>query len=154
MQKGEPLPEGILLDPGGRPTTDPSALFATPAGALLPFGEHKGFGLALACELLAGALTGGETQTGAKADGITNSMLSIVLSPECFAGAHTYSDRLETLASWVASEGTTDRPIHLPGDPERTLRSLRLAFGIPVDPATWAGMIAAAAAVGVPDFWS
>ena len=32
-----------------------------PFGALLPFGEHKGAGLALICELLGGALAGGET---------------------------------------------------------------------------------------------
>ena len=56
MNKGVPVPPGTLLDAGGRPTTDPSALFGSPPGALVTFGEHKGWGLALACEILAGAL--------------------------------------------------------------------------------------------------
>ena len=30
-----------------------------PFGAMLYFGEHKGYGLSVACELLGGALTGG-----------------------------------------------------------------------------------------------
>ncbi len=79
--KGERLPDGILLDPAGQPTNDPALLFADPAGALLPFGEHKGFGLGLACELLAGALIGGDTQDGSRSDGVSNSMLSILLPP-------------------------------------------------------------------------
>jgi uncharacterized oxidoreductase len=148
MQKGETLPEGILLDADGLPGIDPSLLFATPSGALLPFGEHKGFGLALACELLAGALTGGSTQTGAKAQGVTNSMLSIALSPEHFGGGAAYGGRLDALAAWLASDDPRGSPIKLPGDPERALRQKRLVEGIPVEPATWEAMIASVAALG------
>lgn len=151
MQKGEALPAGILLDAQGAPTLDPAALFAAPAGALLPFGEHKGFGLALACELLAGALIGGATQDGSKADGVTNSMLSIALSPAAFAGAPDYAARLDALKRWILSADPHGAEIRLPGDPERTLRAERLAHGLPVDEATWAALVAAAASVGVID---
>jgi L-2-hydroxycarboxylate dehydrogenase (NAD+) len=41
---GRPLPEGVALDADGEPTRDPAA---ARRGALLPFGAHKGFGLAL-----------------------------------------------------------------------------------------------------------
>ena len=46
---GMPLPEGVAIDAQGRPTTD-AALARL--GALLPFGGHKGYGLALAVRAL------------------------------------------------------------------------------------------------------
>jgi hydroxycarboxylate dehydrogenase B len=149
--KGETLPEGILLDADGRPTVDPSLLFASPAGALLPFGEHKGFGLALACELLAGALTGGATQDGSSAVGVTNSMLSVLLQPESFDDAPAYAARLEALATWMAGDRREGRDTHLPGDPERATRASRLASGLPVEAPTWTAMVAAAGKLGVRD---
>jgi len=42
---GELLPEGVAIGPNGEPTRDPA--LARRGGALLPFGGHKGFGLAL-----------------------------------------------------------------------------------------------------------
>ena len=83
LNEGKALPEGVLLTPGGEPTTNPAVLFGSPRGVLLPFGEHKGWGLGLACELLGAALTGGNTQAGPKSrDAVINSMLSIIISPE------------------------------------------------------------------------
>lgn len=52
---GESIPEGWALDETGQPTTDPSAALA---GALLPFGGHKGAALSIMIELLAGPLIG------------------------------------------------------------------------------------------------
>ena len=65
--KGERLAPGRLLDDHGEPTTDPRYGVIEPFGALLTFGEHKGFGLALVCELLGGALAGGRARTAATA---------------------------------------------------------------------------------------
>ena len=45
--KGEKLGRGILIDSTGRPTVEPGVMFNEPIGALLPFGEHKGYGLSL-----------------------------------------------------------------------------------------------------------
>ena len=45
----------------GQPATDPGVMFRQPRGALTTFGEHKGYALALICEILGGALTGGGT---------------------------------------------------------------------------------------------
>lgn len=151
MNKGETLPEGVLLDGRGNPTTDPSDLFADPAGVLLPFGEHKGFGLALACELLAGALTGGDTQDGSRAQSVSNSMLSILLPPDSFAGAQDYAERVDALRRWLAQDGETGRPSLMPGEPELACRAQRLASGLPIDAATWAAMNSAAAALGVTE---
>lgn len=54
-KKGEPIPEGWALDPGGNPTTDASL---AARGTLLPFGGHKGYGLALMFSFLTAALSG------------------------------------------------------------------------------------------------
>jgi delta1-piperideine-2-carboxylate reductase len=55
--EGRPVPEGVGIDAAGNPTTDPAAILD--GGALLPFGGHKGAGIAFMVEILAGAMTGG-----------------------------------------------------------------------------------------------
>lgn len=57
-QEGRPLPPGWGLDAEGRPSTDPAAVLA---GAMLPFGGHKGSALATMIELLAGPFIGDRT---------------------------------------------------------------------------------------------
>lgn len=52
---GTPLPEGWAMDAEGRPTTDPEAALA---GAMLPFGGHKGSAISTMIELLAGVMIG------------------------------------------------------------------------------------------------
>ena len=52
-REGRDIPTGWALDPDGRPTTDPKAALA---GSLLPMGGHKGIGIAMMVECLAGAL--------------------------------------------------------------------------------------------------
>jgi uncharacterized oxidoreductase len=150
MNKGMPVPPDTLLDSAGRPTRDPSALFADPPGALLTFGEHKGWGLALACELLAGALTGGQVQTGSSNDGaIINSMLSVIVSPDRI-GTSAWSDSVERVVAWVQSEHVDESPVvRLPADPEQENKRIRLRDGIPVDGTTWREIVAAAVAVGL-----
>src|SRR3546814_15275266 len=74
---------GLLIDSAGDPTTDPNVMFADPPGAIRAFGLHKGSGLALICDLLAGALGGGGTmQPGTpRQNTIVNGMLAIVIDP-------------------------------------------------------------------------
>lgn len=59
--RGAPIPEGWLTDGQGLPTTDPDVF--TVEGALTPFGGHKGYGLALLVETLAGVLAGAAITT-------------------------------------------------------------------------------------------
>lgn len=61
MENGTPLPEGLAIDKHGRPVTDPEKVAA---GALLPFGGPKGFGLSLLVEMLAGIITGAGVGNG------------------------------------------------------------------------------------------
>lgn len=53
-REGRPIPDGWALDAAGAPTTDAKQALA---GPLLPTGGHKGIGLAMMIELLAGAFT-------------------------------------------------------------------------------------------------
>jgi len=55
-QRGEAIPDGWALDPEGEPTTDPQLALL---GTLLPMGGHKGYGLAIAIDVLCGILSGG-----------------------------------------------------------------------------------------------
>ncbi len=52
-REGKPIPEGWALDAEGQPTTDAQRALA---GSLLPTGGHKGIGIAMMVECLAGAL--------------------------------------------------------------------------------------------------
>jgi uncharacterized oxidoreductase len=150
MNKGETVPPGTLFDATGKPSVDPAVMFTDPAGALLPFGEHKGFGLALACELFAGALIGGATQNGVPKSAILNSMLSIAFDPASFGPAAAYEAHVSALLRWVISD-SAPKAVQLPGEPERTRRETFLREGLSIDTATWAAIAAAAASVGVLD---
>ena len=56
-REGKQLKPGWAVDKAGNPTTDPNQ-----AAALFPFGEHKGYGLALIDEIM-GAFIGGSLPT-------------------------------------------------------------------------------------------
>jgi ureidoglycolate dehydrogenase (NAD+) len=55
-ERSEPIPEGWLIGPDGRPSTDSSLYPAL--GSLTPAAGHKGYGIALLIEALSGILTG------------------------------------------------------------------------------------------------
>ena len=153
--KGVHAPDGALIDAAGQPTTDPGVMFAEPMGALLPFGEHKGYGLALMCDLLAGALVGGgtnkpETQTS---DTIINSMLSVIIDPSAVTEVGAMRAEVDALTAWVTSSPARAgfESVMVPGDPERRSRAQRQRDGIPLDPNTWRQLVTAARLVGCTD---
>ena len=150
--KGERLAPGQLLDDHGEPTTDPKFGVVEPIGALRTFGEHKGFGLALVCELLGGALAGGLAVHG-PGDGkqrVLNGMLTILFDPARLADSAVFSNEMQAFLDWVVAskpQAGTDR-VRVAGEPERETRAQRLAQGIPVDTTTWAELLAAASKLG------
>ncbi|MEP6702690.1 MAG: malate/lactate/ureidoglycolate dehydrogenase, partial [Betaproteobacteria bacterium] len=150
--KGEALAAGNLLDAAGNPTTDPRHLNVEPLGALLPFGGHKGYGLAMACELLAGAVAGGGTlHTDAdRRRQIINGMLSILIDPRIYGTADFAAAQAAAFVDWVkASPPQEGQEVLIAGDPERRMRAQRLANGIPVDGNTWKEILDAGSKVGV-----
>ncbi len=147
MNSGKTLPDGALLTAAGEPTNDPSVLFGTPKGILLPFGEHKGWGLGLACELLGAALTGGTTQSFPKRqNAVTNNMLSIIVSPERLGTEGSYFAEIERFTGWALAQ--PNEAVLLPGDVEAACRAERLATGIPIDRKSWSDILEAAAPFG------
>ena len=149
--KGEPVAPGILIDEQGAPTNDPGVMFREPHGALLPFGEHKGYGLAVACEILAGALTGGITlHARPDPNAIINNMLSFIVDPDRLGTAARLTHEARAFADWVkASPPAPGQRVQLPGDPERAHRRQRNAEGIPIDDTTFAQLLQAATKVGL-----
>jgi hydroxycarboxylate dehydrogenase B len=61
----------------------PNVMYRQPRGALMAIGEHKGYALALICEILGGAITGGGTMRpkNQTAGTTTNGMLTIIIDP-------------------------------------------------------------------------
>lgn len=151
--KGETVPPGTLIDAEGNPTNDSGVLFNEPLGALLPFGEHKGWTLAFACEALAGALTGGHAMKGPVTNkAIINNMFSIIVSPDALGTTSTYLSELEDFVRWAQLPPPNKQShVLLPGDPERAKKADRLQNGIPVDPASWQQIVSAASRVGMSD---
>jgi uncharacterized oxidoreductase len=145
---GKPIIPGALLDHDGHPTTDPGVMYAAQRGVVLPFGEHKGFGLALICEILAGAIVGsGALQTDKpRARGIINGMLTIVIDPTRLSAREYIAEQIDGVIAFVKSAAPIDpdRPVLIAGEPERIARAARLRDGIEVDETTWAQICAAA----------
>ena len=152
-KRGVQVADDNLLDSEGHATNDPSVMWTDPLGALLPFGDHKGFGLGMLCELLAGGLGGAGTIPGRTDWGlIVNNMLSILVDPAKLGGAGSYAAETEKLIEWVystpAAEGF-DR-VRIPGEPERELRAKRTAAGTPLDAMSWGEIVATAVSLGIP----
>lgn len=152
--RGERIPEGWILDEEGRPTDDPGA-FA--GGALLPFGEHKGYGIALIVELLAAVLTGagmlGQNPFWQEAVDQPLSIGHAVLAID--VGRFMEPGEFRARMAWLANALKTSPPaagsegVLIPGEIEHQEMIRRRASGIPVDDITWRALEESAAAYGV-----
>ena len=146
--KGEKVPPGRLIDPEGNPTTDPRYAVVPPFGAMLAFGEHKGYGMAIASELLGGALTGGGTwhYEESSKQRVLNGMFTIVLDPRQLGTAAAFEREARLFLDWLRKSRPApgfDR-VRIAGEPEREMRERRSRDGIPVDEATWNEIVSAA----------
>jgi len=148
------IPLGWLIDERGNPTDDPKWGVVSPLGAMSCFGEHKGYGLAVACELLGGALTaGGVTDHDNKTKRrVLNGMLSIVIDPARLGTQREFAEQAKSFLGWLRASRAApghDR-VRIAGEPEREYRAKREREGIPVDDETWNEIRAAAAKLKVP----
>ena len=160
--KGEQVPDGYLIDEKGAPTNNPGVVVvsqnpdpngAVQLGALMPFGEHKGFGMAVACELLGGALCGGGTwhRPADSARAVYNSMLTILISPEALGTQNIFAQEASSFIDWLklSPAGMNSSGVQTAGDPERAYRAKRRVDGIVVDGTTWGELIEAGRKVQV-----
>ncbi len=149
--KGLPVPEGTLIDRDGRPTIDPVPMVDRFEGALTAFGLHKGSGLAILCELLGAALTGGQTIAEPMRHAVVNSMLSILIDPGHLRPPAEARAAVQAVTEWIraARPAPGVERVLLPGEPERASRARRSVEGVPLDPRTLADILDAGAALGL-----
>jgi uncharacterized oxidoreductase len=151
VNKGTTVPEGCIIDAAGRPTTDPHVFYADPPGSILAIAGHKGYGLGVITELLAGALTGGGASNPAHAGQLINNMLSIYIRPDAFGDRTAFDAEVTRFIDWVKTAERTDpaREILVPGEIEEQTRASRLAAGLEIDTATWEAIAATARSLGI-----
>jgi uncharacterized oxidoreductase len=138
--RGDTLPESYFVDAEGNPSRDPNAFYADPPGAILPFGGHKGFGIAVFCEILAGSLTGGASShpSNESVKRMANNMMTVALDPDAFAGSAFFETDISRLVGWIKSSrpAVSGGPVLIPGEMEVRVRQQRLNSGIPLDQKT------------------
>jgi LDH2 family malate/lactate/ureidoglycolate dehydrogenase len=140
--RGEPIPEGWLLDANGGPSTDPDDLVV---GGMAPIGGHKGYGLSLLVEMLAGVLSGA---------GVTRGVFSYTkvfdtpsgtghwvqaLDPAAFMDVAEFEQRLAALRDEIHGLRTVPgiERVLMPGDLEVAHEAQTLADGLELDPEVW-----------------
>jgi hydroxycarboxylate dehydrogenase B len=156
---GKALPRDALVGPDGALSGDPALIYGPLSadgtrdhrlgeGAIRAFGEHKGSGLALLCELLGGSLTGnGATEPDRK---FANGMFSLYLDPNQIDPSHVFDADMTRYLAWFQDGKTIPgQAIFTPGEPERLSRAKRGKDGVPLPDEAWALIVATARSVGV-----
>jgi uncharacterized oxidoreductase len=148
VNRGERVPDGWIIDKHGRPTNDPRDFYD--GGALLTVGGHKGSGLSIVTDLLAGAISTGKSSDPAD-NVLRNNMLSIYIAPAVYDREGAVATEVIRFLSWVRASPPlrAEAPVLVPGEIERRIRAERIAEGIPLDEKTRSDLLAAAASVGI-----
>jgi uncharacterized oxidoreductase len=157
---GKAIPPDSLITETGALSGNPDTLYGPATGgprmakngkgAIRAFGEHKGSGLALFCELLAGALTGSGC-AGPDERRFSNGMLSIYMAPARFGSPEAFSAETRGFVDFVKSTrpATPGGEVLLPGEPEARMRAERTRGGIPLPDEVWTSLAVAARAAGL-----
>lgn len=132
----ERVADGLLLDPNGRNSTEPSDFYA--GGALLPFGAHKGYGLSVLIEIVGGLLSG--TGIGSMPDyrGGFGTVL-VAFDIAAFVAPQRFREQTEEFCLALAGTAPADghREVLVPGEPEERVRLRRAREGVPIGEETW-----------------
>ncbi|RYX91737.1 MAG: malate/lactate/ureidoglycolate dehydrogenase [Comamonadaceae bacterium] len=158
--EGKQVEPGLLIDAQGNPTTDPGVVVVPQPGpggigifgALMTFGEHKGYGMAVACELLGGALTGSGTwhRNGDFKKAVYNGMLTILIDPARLGTQVAFEQEALAFVDWLRQgpKAAGTDAVHIAGEPERKARLARESSGIRLDDTTWGEIQEAGRKVG------
>jgi LDH2 family malate/lactate/ureidoglycolate dehydrogenase len=154
---GKQLPDGIALDQDGNPTRDAAAALK---GVLLPFGGHKGFGLALCGAFLAGNLLGcdvGAALSSWRDEGPgtagNQGHLFIGVDPAAFGDPGVFR---RAVSNYIAEIKTSQKApgineIRIPGEASFAARERNLRAGlITIDDVVWNRTSRIAEELGVP----
>jgi uncharacterized oxidoreductase len=159
---GKKLPDGALIDLDGTLSEDPTTLYgpfdidgprdhSKGTGAIRAFGEHKGSGLALMCELLGGALTGnGATKPNRP---FANGMFAIYVDPKRIDPANFFDGEVTRYIDYFkdTKPAAGVERVLIPGDKEAATRAERTANGVPLPDETWSAIVQTARECGVSE---
>lgn len=141
FQKGEDVPEGLIIDAEGRPTTHPADFYADPPGALLPLGGplgFKGYGMSVMVDLFGGILSGSgvcRTDLPRGANGVWMYFIAVdrLVNPDEYA---TLLEKyIAELQSSRLAPGFDE--ILVPGEIEDRRHQERLEKGVSIPDETW-----------------
>lgn len=129
MQEGLSIPSGLAFNTAGKPTTDPEEALK---GSVRPFGGHKGFGLALITQILAGVLVNAST---IPPPGTNYGILMIVLDPAVFVPLEHFKQEVDRLIARIKANRREAgvEEIRIPGERAYQQRELNLKSGIDLD---------------------
>ena len=137
LQQGEPLPEGWAADADGKPTTDAKKGLE---GFLLPMGGHKGYGLAVMVDLLAGLLSGAayltHVQAWDKNPEVAQNLghVFILIDTTKLHSADWMRERMADFGAILRDTPAADpaQPVMAPGDREMALYARSKRDGVTV----------------------
>ena len=129
MREGGTIPQGLAFDSEGEPTTDAEAALK---GSVRAFGGHKGFGLGLVTQILAGVLVNAAT---IPPPGTNYGLLIIVIDPTSFVPLAQFKTEVDRLIARIKENpresGVSE--ILIPGERAYCQREAHLADGIHLD---------------------
>jgi LDH2 family malate/lactate/ureidoglycolate dehydrogenase len=129
LKDGKDIPSGRALSPDGKMTTDPGV---ARRGAVLPFGEHKGYALAMMIQLFSGVLTGAAP---IPKPGQNYGIFMLALSSALFLEQEDFvqgvGEVVKRIKTSLPAEGVEE--ILVPGERAFREREMRLQSGIGVD---------------------
>jgi uncharacterized oxidoreductase len=148
LARGEAIPQGVLIDGHGKPTTDFAAFRGPPRGMFLPFGGYKGSGIALVTELLGGALSGNgfSREWWDRGGHGVNGVFLQAIAVEEFQPLEEFTAKTDELAAYVRSRKPAPgfSEVLLPGDQARRHEERQRRDGVEIDSGTWQQLVATA----------
>jgi uncharacterized oxidoreductase len=151
----EPLPEGILLDGYGNPTTEFSTFRGPPRGVMLPFGGHKGSGVHIVADVLAGVLSGnGRGMTWLdKGASAVNAVFLQAISVEELLPLDEFTAQIAEFASFIRTRKPAPGfdEVRVPGDRSREMAERQMREGVEMRDDLWRHLVETAERMGVTE---
>jgi hydroxycarboxylate dehydrogenase B len=139
-ERNLPVPADWLIDANGNPVTDPGS-FRRGESAMLPLGGllgHKGYGLAVMIDAIAGGLSWAGCSAEQPTRGASG-FLAMAMRIDGFIDPDEYKREVQCLVDWVKSSPTAPGvdQIYLPGEIENKIRQRRETEGIVLEEVVW-----------------
>jgi len=134
-EQGDSIPDDWGIDGEGAPTTDPEKV-----EAMVPFGGHKGYGLALVVDVLTGVLIG--AQYGPHITAMYGdydkprelASLMIAIDPSTFTSSDAFKQKMDAMIEDLHTQpaGPGYEKVYVPGELEVLREKANMVSGVPV----------------------